>query len=753
MRIPRRQCLKAMALAGGGILCTEASHGGSAQMSDRDHYGGGMPHVIDECYVSVRRGEDDNPGTKQRPFASIERAREYVRAVSGSVRSDTTVWIEEGLYELDAPLAFGPQDSGKNGRAIAYKAVDGHAVVVSGGRKVRVWEPVEGSPIWRTRAPEAAGAVVAQFCASGRLKPRASFSGRYYLQSFSDEAFRSGRRLTAPASALQGVEDATGMFVDFLIGWCQYRLPVASVDTQGNSAELLIARDYPIHRLLPTGPVINEEHPFALENHPHLLDSPGEWYFDPEDRYLYYYPEQGETVDTLEAFIPVHERVLVIAGNEAEGPVRRLRFEGITFGHTGYANPTRFGYLSSHSDRIVWPEEKEHTIPAAVFIEHAEDIRIENCELRQLGSTGVGIRKRTESVVLSGNLIRQAGACGISVGYLQFKEYERHPDPACIPVDVVIQDNVLDGVGLELRTNNGITVYHAKRAQIAHNFIRNTPHCGLAIITDFTWNPHYEEGNTMVGDHLVSGNLIVDSGRELYDGAPIYVLYRNCGENRITRNCILIDELGSRGNMCGIYLDEGSTNYTVTQNVVDVPYNSNGGWMFINEREPRLPRILSVHNNYTTNEYLGREPWYSDTLDGTIANDSYRIYVRDTHCRRSNEAWPAEAVEIIRESGPRQTRFTEYAHMLRSCKDRILRVQDEMTSPQRGHYQSYALKGDNLVPNGDFESGSYQPWYPEGCGIEVTDEEPYEGRYCLKVANRRFFSQRPRPVPRQVEAC
>jgi hypothetical protein len=344
---------------------------------------------------------------------------------------------------------------------------------------------------------------------------------------------------------------------------------------------------------------------------------------------------------------------------------------------------------------------------------------------------------------MRGNLIRQIGASGISVGYLRFQRYERYPDSAYIPVDVVIEDNVLDGIGLELRTNNGMTIYHAKRARITHNFIRNTAYCGLAINTSFVWNPQYEEGNTIVGDHLVSGNLIVDSGRELYDAAPIYMLYRNCGKNLITRNCVLIDELGRHGNMCGIYLDEGCTNYTVTQNVVDVPYNTHGGWMYINQREPRLPRILNVHENYTTNEYLGKEPSYSDTLDGTIANDSYRIYVDDTHCRRASEAWPAEAVEVVQDSGPRQTRFAQYPHVLKSYKDKILKVQDEVPHAKWGHYDSYALKGDNLVPNGDFESGSHSPWYPTGCEVEVTDEAAYEGKYCLKVSGRRFLHSGP----------
>ena len=106
-----------------------------------------------DYYVSKARGHNKNEGTKEKPFASIDGARDYLRTISEPMDSDITVFIEEGIYELDEPLVFGSQDAGKNGYTITYKAVEGQEVWVSGGRKVKDWETMEGSSIIRTKVP------------------------------------------------------------------------------------------------------------------------------------------------------------------------------------------------------------------------------------------------------------------------------------------------------------------------------------------------------------------------------------------------------------------------------------------------------------------------------------------------------------------------------------------------------------------------------------------------------------------------
>ena len=89
-----------------------------------------LPAVAVEFHVSPS-GDDGNLGTAERPFATITRARDAVRA-AGSGKG-TTVWIHEGRYCLPDSVMFGKLDSGMAGAPVVYRAVDGENVWLSGG--------------------------------------------------------------------------------------------------------------------------------------------------------------------------------------------------------------------------------------------------------------------------------------------------------------------------------------------------------------------------------------------------------------------------------------------------------------------------------------------------------------------------------------------------------------------------------------------------------------------------------------------
>ena len=92
-----------------------------------------------DLYVAPR-GDDANPGTKARPFATLGHAVAQAReSADGPVR----VRLRAGTYYLAEPLVLGPEDSG-----LAVEAVAGAAVTVSGGRVVADWQ-VHGGELLR----------------------------------------------------------------------------------------------------------------------------------------------------------------------------------------------------------------------------------------------------------------------------------------------------------------------------------------------------------------------------------------------------------------------------------------------------------------------------------------------------------------------------------------------------------------------------------------------------------------------------
>src|SRR5438093_6508023 len=57
-------------------------------------------------------GKDTNPGTKNKPFATLLRARDAVRSMKGRAKESIKVFVHSGTYYQDEPLRFGPEDSG-----------------------------------------------------------------------------------------------------------------------------------------------------------------------------------------------------------------------------------------------------------------------------------------------------------------------------------------------------------------------------------------------------------------------------------------------------------------------------------------------------------------------------------------------------------------------------------------------------------------------------------------------------------------
>ena len=114
---------------------------------------GAQQPALRQFFVSPA-GNDANPGTQEKPFASPMRGR---RMWSGSsshpaYRGNVIVIIRQGVYELSEPLVFGPEDSGSEQFAVTYAAQPDETVILSGGRKISGWKHREGD-IWTAAVP------------------------------------------------------------------------------------------------------------------------------------------------------------------------------------------------------------------------------------------------------------------------------------------------------------------------------------------------------------------------------------------------------------------------------------------------------------------------------------------------------------------------------------------------------------------------------------------------------------------------
>ena len=82
-------------------------------------------------YYAAPTGADDNPGTLDRPFATLRRAQQAVRQARG--REPVTVFLRAGIHYLPETLVFAAADSGTQVAPVIYRAYGNEQVVVSGG--------------------------------------------------------------------------------------------------------------------------------------------------------------------------------------------------------------------------------------------------------------------------------------------------------------------------------------------------------------------------------------------------------------------------------------------------------------------------------------------------------------------------------------------------------------------------------------------------------------------------------------------
>ncbi len=135
----------------------------------------GTAKRTDLTFYVAANGSDRNPGTRERPLATLGRAQELVRSLKAHAPGAITVYVREGTYYLGKPLVFGPADSGTPTAPITYAAYPGEQVTLSGGRRLNCqWTPYKNE-IMMCALPQAKGEAFSQLFVDGKRQIRARY--------------------------------------------------------------------------------------------------------------------------------------------------------------------------------------------------------------------------------------------------------------------------------------------------------------------------------------------------------------------------------------------------------------------------------------------------------------------------------------------------------------------------------------------------------------------------------------------------
>ena len=480
------------------------------------------------------------------PLRSLEDARDRIRSLrrAGSTAA-FTVRIRGGTYHLARPFELGPEDAGTPAAPVVYSAFPGERVVISGGRVIGGgWTRGTGD-VWTKQVPGVAEGewYFRQLFVNGRRAQRARAPNFGYYRSPGPSSKDKPFRLKFGGADIQKEWQGTGAEAVVLLRWTEIRQPIVGVDDLARIATLSGDAGG-----TAVGIPEDIDSRYFVENAPGTLDTAGEWYLDRATGRLSYWPVGGEDLASAEIVAPALPQLVRISADAAAGKfVRHVAFRDLHFEHADWELPRQ-----GHSD---YPQAAVR-VRAAFQAEATEDCAIEACSFQRLGGYAIWFGRGCKRNRIVGNQIADIGAGGIKVG-----DTEMHDNPAERNVEHVIEDNVIHHLGEVYPEAVAIWIGQSSRNVIAHNTIHDLFYTGISV--GWTWG----YGPNQCAANRIEFNHIYDVGQyTLNDLGAIYTLGQQPGT--VVRNNLIhdVNPYADRGR--GIYLDEGSTNVLVENNVV-----------------------------------------------------------------------------------------------------------------------------------------------------------------------------------------
>ena len=557
-----------------------------------------------EIYVSLQ-GNDKNPGTKEAPFYTLNRAikqaREWRRLNRPEVAGGIYIRLEEGVYAQRNSLFLRPEDSGTPDSPTVICAVDGAHPVISGGVAVTGWKRGCNHPaipeklrqkIWSAEAPLIGNRRVEtrQMWVNGHKVQRAAQfpdGGLEQMIDFNPEE----QTITIPVSQNvnpKRLQNAGQLEMIVHQRWAIAILRVKSIDAKDGQAvvrfhepesHLEFAHPWP-------QPVIGGEKgnsSFCLINALELLDQPGEWFQEYPSGTIYYYPQASENMETAEVIIPTLETLVTIDGTLSR-PVKHIQFNGITFAHTSWMRPSFQGHVTLQGGFPLLdayklqepglPEKAELENQAwiirpetAIRVRGAEHIDFKHCTFRHLSSTGLDYEWAVTASSVEDCQFTDIGGTALLVGAFPDGGFETHVP--FIPADVrelcshiTIRNNFISNVTNEDWGCVGIGAGYVRNMDISHNEVCHLNYSGICVGWGWT---SLESG---MCNNRIEANYVHHFARRLYDAGGLYTLSNQPGSvmrnNRIEH--LIEAPYATNDRAFYIYLDEATDGYTMENN-------------------------------------------------------------------------------------------------------------------------------------------------------------------------------------------